>query len=187
VQEKEEEGQEADRRRQDAGGTGALTSAGPPPPGPDDHLSGEGAHAILYVDFACPACAADWAAIRRLPLSLCFRHFPMSSKHPRSPALHAAAEAAAAQGAFWEMADSLFADRGRVDDPHLWERAERFGLDLARFQADRGSEATRLRVRRDFESGVRGGVTGTPFAFVAGERIDSEVPRRLSGVRAESL
>ena len=60
----------------------------------------------------------------------------MASKHPRSPALHAAAEAAGRQGRFWEMCDSLFAERGRVDDPHLWERAERFGLDLDRFRAD---------------------------------------------------
>ncbi len=58
----------------------------------------------------------------------------MAAKHPRSPALHAAAEAAGVQGAFWEMCDSLYAERGRVDDPHLWERVERFGLDLERFE-----------------------------------------------------
>lgn len=106
----------------------------------------------------------------------------MSSKHPRSPALHMAAEAAAAQGAFWEMADSLFADRGRVDDPHLWERAERFGLDLDRFQADRASEETRLRIRRDFESGLRAGVTGTPFAFAGDLVLSGDVPRGLASL-----
>ena len=58
------------------------------------------------------------------------------------------------------MADSLFADRGRVDDPHLWERAERLGLDLERFDADRRSDAVAARVRRDFESGIRAGVSG---------------------------
>jgi protein-disulfide isomerase len=139
---------------------------------------------VVYVDFACPACAADWLEIRDLGLRLCFRHFPMASKHPRSPALHAAAEAAAAQGAFWEMADSLFADRGRVDDPHLWDRAERFGLDLKRFLADRVAEGTQLRVRRDFESGVRAGVTGTPFAFAGGEAIAAAVPSRLRAIAA---
>jgi protein-disulfide isomerase len=165
-----------------------LTSAGPPPPGEDDHLDGVGPLVVVYADFACPACAADWAAIRELPLRLLFRHFPMSSKHPRAPALHMAAEAAAAQGdVFWEMADSLFADRGHVDDPHLWERAERLGLDVERFNADRVSEETRLRVRRDFESGVRAGVTGTPFAFAEGEAIRLDLPRRLSGVAAKSL
>ena len=119
-------------------------------------MAGEGPEAIVYMDLACPACAAAWSRIRALPLRLCFRHFPMAAKHPRSPALHAAAEAAGGQGAFWEMADSLFAERGRVDDPHLWERVERFGLDRDRFQADRRSDAVAERVRRDFQSGDQG-------------------------------
>lgn len=63
------------------------------------------------------------------------------------------------------MVDSLYEDRGRVDDPHLWERARRFGLDLERFEADRRSEEVATRVRRDFESGIRGGVTGTPALY----------------------
>src|SRR5688572_31084556 len=145
-----------------------LTSAGVPPVGPDDHLDGEGPEAIVYADLGCPHCAAVWARIRELPLRLCFRHFPMAAKHPRAPALHAAAEAAGLQGAFWEMCDSLFAERGRVDDPHLWERAERLGLDLDRFQDDRRSDVVSERVRRDFESGIQAGVTGTPAAFFEG-------------------
>jgi predicted DsbA family dithiol-disulfide isomerase len=63
------------------------------------------------------------------------------------------------------MVDSLYADRGRVDDPHLWERAERLGLDLERFEADRRSEEAAARVKRDFESGIRAGVTSTPGVF----------------------
>ena len=106
----------------------------------------------------------------------------MASKHPRAPALHAAAEAAGLQGAFWEMCDSLYADRGRVDDPHLWERAERFGLDLERFERDRRSEAVAERVRRDFESGIRAGVAGTPTAFVDGRQIQGEVTERLAEI-----
>jgi protein-disulfide isomerase len=89
----------------------------------------------------------------------------VASKHPRSPALHAAAEAAGTQGRFFEMVDSLYADRGRVDDPHLWRRVEELGLDLDRFEADRRSDAVAARVRRDFESGIRAGVTGTPAIF----------------------
>jgi protein-disulfide isomerase len=89
----------------------------------------------------------------------------VASKHPRAPALHAAAEAAGRQGRFFEMVDSLYADRGRVDDPHLWERAERLGLDLERFEADRRSPAVEERVRRDFRSGLRAGVSGTPAVF----------------------
>ncbi|HEY6638810.1 MAG TPA: DsbA family protein [Solirubrobacterales bacterium] len=145
-----------------------LTSASVPPIGEDDHVAGEGVEAIVYADFGCPYCAAAWARLRELPLRLCLRHFPMGSKHPRSPALHAAAEAAGLQGAFWEMCDSLYADRGRVDDPHLWERAERFGIDLERFNRDRRSDPVRARIERDFASGIRAGVGGTPTAFVDG-------------------
>ena len=157
-----------------------LTSAEVPPVGEDDHVSGEGAEAIVYTDFGCPYCAASWARIRELPLRLCFRHFPMAAKHPRAPALHAAAEAAGLQGAFWEMCDSIYANRGRVDDPHLWERAEHFGLDLDRFNADRRSDAVEARVRRDFESGVRAGVSGTPTAFVAGRRLEGDLAQGLA-------
>jgi predicted DsbA family dithiol-disulfide isomerase len=63
------------------------------------------------------------------------------------------------------MVDSLYEDRGHTDDPHLWQRAERMGLDLERFEAGRRSEAVAARVRRDFESGIRAGVTGTPAIF----------------------
>ena len=66
------------------------------------------------------------------------------------------------------MVDSLYADRGRVDDPHLWERAERLGLDLDRFEADRRSERDRRRGSgATFESGIRAGVAGTPAVFDA--------------------
>jgi protein-disulfide isomerase len=142
-----------------------LTSAPVPPLGPEDHVSGEGALEIVYADLGCPHCAVRWAEIASGPGQIVFRHFPVASKHPRSPALHAAAEAAGAQGRFFEMVDSLYADRGRVDDPHLWERAERLGLDLERFEAERRSASVAARVRRDFESGIRAGVTSTPAIF----------------------
>jgi protein-disulfide isomerase len=120
---------------------------------------------IVYADLACPHCAAAWSEIRERPVRLVFRHFPVASKHPRAPALHAAAEAAGMQGCFFEMVDSLYEDRGRVDDPHLWERAEALGLDLERFEAERRSDEVAARVRRDFESGIRGGVVGTPAMY----------------------
>ncbi|HEX6665928.1 MAG TPA: DsbA family protein [Solirubrobacterales bacterium] len=122
---------------------------------------------MVYADLGCPRCAAAWAELVARPAAIAFRHFPLASKHPRAPALHAAAEAAGRQGAFFEMVDSLYAERGRVDDPHLWERAERFGLDLERFERDRRAEDLAARVRRDLESGLRGGVTGTPAVFDA--------------------
>ena len=145
---------------------GDLTSAAVPPIGPEDHVRGEGEAADRLRRPRLPALRRRLGGDRRAaPARLVFRHFPVASKHPRSPALHAAAEAAGRPGQFFEMVDSLYADRGRVDDPHLWERAERLGLDLERFEADRRSECGAARVRRDFESGIRAGVTGTPAVF----------------------
>src|SRR3954449_5899454 len=145
-----------------------LTSTAIPPVGPEDHVRGQGEEGmVVYADLGCPRCAAAWRRLRERPGRLVFRHFPVTSKHPRSPALHAAAEAAGLQGRFFEMVDSLYADRGRVDDPHLWRRAEDLGLDLDRFQADRREEAVVARIRRDFRSGIRAGVTGTPAVFDA--------------------
>ena len=129
---------------------GSLGSAPPPPPEAIDHVRGEGPEAIVYLDLACPRCAGTWESIADLPLRLCVRHFPVTSKRPRSPALHAAVEAAANQSesAFWSFWDSLLADRSRTDDPHLWERAQDLGLDLEQFDLDRRSAVVaRLRQR----------------------------------------
>lgn len=148
--------------------TDDLTSSSIPPVGPDDRVRGEGAQGlIVYADLGCPHCAGAWSRLRDRPGRLVFRHFPVASKHPRSPALHAAAEAAGRQERFFEMVDSLYVERGRVDDPHLWQRVEQLGLDLERFEADRRSPDTEARIRRDFRSGIRAGVTGTPAVFDA--------------------
>jgi protein-disulfide isomerase len=157
-----------------------LTSASVPPAGADDHARGTGPEAIVYVDLGCPHCAAAWAQIAALPARIVVRHFPIASKHPRAPALHAAAEAAGRQGTFFAMVDSLFADRGHVDDPHLWTRVRQLGLDLDRFEADRRSEAVQARVRRDFESGIRAGVVTTPAAFAGGRLLQAEVVAELT-------
>ena len=162
----------------------ALSSAPPAPIGGDDHVRGAGAAAIIYLDLACPRCAGLWAGIRGLPLRICVRHFPVASKRPRSPALHAAAEAAALQSeqAFWALWDSLLEDRAHVDDPHLWERVERLGLDVGRFDRDRRSDAVAERVGRDFRSGIRAGVTATPAAFVDAEAVRGELPEALEAL-----
>jgi protein-disulfide isomerase len=133
-------------------------------------VRGDGPVVVLeYGDYECPYCArADLLLAGVAGVTRVFRHFPVVSKHPRARVLAAAAEAAALQGAFWEMHDSLFADQGRLDDPHLWERARRLGLDLERFEADRRSAAVAARVERDFRSAVRAGVVRTPTLFVDG-------------------
>ena len=141
-------------------------------------MRGSGRELILYLDLGCPHCAATWAQVSSRPLRLVFRHFPVASKHPRAPALHAAAEAVALQGAeeaFWAFVDSIYGDQGRVDDPHLWERVEMLGLDVERFDRDRRSTATAERVRRDFQGGIRAGVAGTPAVFVDGTAVAGDL------------
>ena len=98
--------------------------------------------------------------------------FPGDEQTTRSPALHAAAEAVGRQSAdaFWPFWDSLVSDRAHTDDPYLWQRVEDLGLDLDRFEADRRSSEVEERVRRDFRSGIRAGVVGTPSAFVEAAR-----------------
>ena len=122
---------------------------------------------IVYGDYECPYCAAELVKLEGV--TMVFRHVPVVSKHPRSRRLAAAAEAAGIQGRFWQMHDSLFADQGHLDDPHLWERARSLGLDLDRFESDRRSDAVAERVQRDFKSGIAAGVMKTPTLFRLGE------------------
>jgi len=83
------------------------------------------------------------------------------------------------------MHELLFSDQGRLEDPHLWDRARELGLDLGRFEADRRSDAVRDRVRRDFQSGVRAGVVTTPTLFYDGHlysgQLDADALSALEG------
>ena len=169
------------------GGSG-LGSAPLPPVGPGDHVRGpeDAPLVIVYGDYECPFCAALELRLREVPLRIAFRHFPVRASHPRAlPAAHAA-EAAARQDAFWPMHDALFADQAHLEDPHLWARAGALGLDVARFEADRRSEAVAARVSADFRGGVRAGVPTTPTLIVEGElhagRPDAALWGRLSAL-----
>jgi protein-disulfide isomerase len=150
-----------------------LGSAPLPPLQADDHVRGPAEAPLLfeYADFECHFCRLAHLRLAGLAVRRVFRHFPVRSKHPRAWATACAAEAAALQGRFWEMHDSLYADQGRLDDPHLWARAEALGLDVQRFDADRRSEPVLARVTRDFQSGIRAGVVTTPTLFFAGETL----------------
>jgi protein-disulfide isomerase len=166
-----------------------LGSAPVPGLSEDDHVRGPaGAPLVIeYADFECPFCAAVTVKLADARLQRAFRHFPVRSSHPRAWAAACAAEAAGMQGHFWEMHDMLFADQGRLEDPHLWERATKLGLDLERFDADRRSEPVIQRVRRDFESGVRAGVVTTPTLFAGGRKYAGHVdPDELAQLEGSS-
>jgi protein-disulfide isomerase len=157
-----------------------LRSAPVPGPRDDDHVRGpDGAPLVLfYGDFACPRCAVAHERLREAPVRVAFRHFALKAKHPRAVPLAHAAEAAGAQGAFWTFCDALYADQGRLEDPHLWARCEALGLDLERFERDRRDAPVAERVQRDVRDALRGGATATPTVWIAqddGDLLDTMV------------
>jgi protein-disulfide isomerase len=138
---------------------------------------------IVYADFECPYCAALHQRLAQARARVVFRHFPVRSSHPRAWAAACAAEAAGRQGHFWEMHDRLFADQARLEDPHLWQRAQALGLELQRFDSDRRDADILARVKRDFQSGVRAGIVSAPAAFAWREAHADRIDRRtLAGL-----
>lgn len=138
-----------------------------------DHVRGQqdAPLVVVYADFTCPRCAVAAQRLGDARVRTAFRHLALESRHPRAVVLARAAEAAGAQGAFWTFHDSLYADQGRTDDPHLWSRAEQLGLDLDRFEHDRRADWTLERVKGDVHDAVRAGATTTPTVFGGGESV----------------
>jgi len=151
-----------------------------------DHVRGpDGAPLVfVYADFTCPHCALTHARLEEMDVRRVFRHLALRTKHPRSVALAHAAEAAARQDAFWAFHDSLYADQGRLDDPHLWERCEALGLDVDRFEADRRSADVAARVQRDVREAVMAGAMTTP-TLVGGDQAAARLVATMPRVRNE--
>lgn len=144
-----------------------------------DHIRGmAGATVTLveYADFECPFCGQAEPAIRELlaregdDLRYVFRHLPLSDVHPRARLAAEAAEAAGAQGAFWEMHDLLFAHQAELSQLDLHRYAEELGLDGERFREDLREGRHAERVEADVASADASGVSGTPSFFVNGRR-----------------
>ena len=148
-----------------------------PPLSAEDHVDGpERAELelVMYGDFQCPYSQAAYPIIRSLRdrlagrLLFAFRHFPLGDVHPDAQRAAEAAEAAGAQGAFWEMHDRLFEAHGALGREDLIHYAGELALDTDRVAAELDSSAHASRVRRDLDGGVAGGVAGTPAFFVGG-------------------
>ena len=101
-----------------------------------------------------------------------FRHLPVTDVHPYAQVAAEAAEAASAQGRFWEMHDRLFAHQDSLDRDAVIDHAQALGLDLDRFVDDLQERVHAEHVRLDAESAAAAGVTGTPTFFVNGLRHD---------------
>jgi len=151
----------------------------------EDHVQGlESAPITLveYGDYECPHCAAAYPIIKRVQkklgpkLRFVFRNFPLSNMHPVAESAAEAAEAAGAQGKFWEMHDAIFENQERFgQDDLLEDLAEDLKLDIRRFESDLASSKFKEHVRKDFMGGVKSGVNGTPTLFINGERFDEAV------------
>src|SRR5688572_9853075 len=151
------------------------------PVGPRDHILGPPDAPVTlveYGDFECPYCAAAHVIIKQVieimgrQLRFVFRHFPLTQIHPHAEPAAEAAEAAGAQGQFWEMHDLLYENQPRLDPISLATYAQTLDLDIDRFVRELETGVHRSRVRDDFISGVRSGVNGTPAFFINGMRYD---------------
>jgi len=147
------------------------------PVNPTDHVRGDPQARITvveYGDFECPMCRSAEPAVRLLlethtaAVRLVFRHLPVESAHSHALVAAEAAEAAGAQGRFWEMHDLLLKQGAHLERGALDKYAATIGLDLASFKASLDDEIYRQRVREQLDGAARSHVRGTPAFFVNG-------------------
>lgn len=168
-----------------------------------DHISGPADAPLTlveYGDYQCPHCRLVHLNMKQLrerlghQLRYVYRHLPVTSLHPQAQLAAEAAEAAAAQGKFWEMHDLLF-ERQQIDRNHLLQYAAEIGLDVAQFQHDLDEHMYADHIQEDFRTGLSSGVNGTPTFFVNGERYDGawdlesllELIEKPLGIRVQLL
>ena len=133
---------------------------------------------VEYGDFECPHCGRAHPIVQGIrrymgeQLRFVFRHFPLAEAHPNAQSAAEAAEAAGAQGRFWEMHDILFRNQAALEPENLLLYAARVGVDAQRVARELVAGTWTKKVRDDFRGGVRSGVNGTPTFFVNGVRYD---------------
>jgi protein-disulfide isomerase len=155
--------------------------------GKSDHAQGaENAPVTVveYGDYQCPYCADVHSMIQSIAkimganLRFVFRHMPLKDMHPWAQYAAEAAEAAGAQGKFWEMHDAIYDHQSDLDSDLLHALALTLRLDMPRFEADMEARRYRPRVERDFMGAMRSGVAATPTFFINGERYEGILQQR---------
>jgi protein-disulfide isomerase len=151
----------------------------------DDHVRGPADARVTvleYGDYECPYCRGAFRDVRLLvdehpaDIRFVFRNFPIPELHPHAEQAAEAAEAAGAQGKFWDMHDLLLQPYSQLDTDSLVTYAELIGLDIARFRQEVTGRAYAARIRADIAEGIRNGVNATPKFYVNGLRVDGKVP-----------
>ncbi len=158
----------------------------------DHHRGAVGAPVTLvqFGDYSCPhtrAAEAQLAELRREMgdrLDLVFRHLPIEDAHPDAPVAAEAAEAAGAQGKFWEMHDRLMADSDTLPVPELVAHAQALDLDIERFENDLRYHVHAPAVAADVDSARRSGAPGTPAFYLDGELLGETLQN--AGISADS-
>jgi Na+/H+ antiporter NhaA len=143
-----------------------------------DHIRGPDTAPVTvveYGDFECPFCGQAEPAVRRLladhgDVRYVWRHLPLTDVHPRAELAAEAAEAAADQGAFWEMHDLMMAHQDELRPADLLRYAEQLNLDVDRFRDNLRRHERAARVADDVESASLSAVSGTPTFFINGRR-----------------
>jgi hypothetical protein len=144
-----------------------------------DHIRGSATAPVTlleYGDYECPYCGQAEVAIRQLldsfgdDLRYVWRHLPLNDVHSHAQMAAEAAEAAAAQGAFWEMHDTLIAHGDELTPPDIRRYAQELGLDAERLWEDVRRRRFAARVDEDVTSADASGVAGTPTFFINGRR-----------------
>jgi len=159
-----------------------------------DHLRGSEDAAVTvveYGDFECPYCGRAEPAVRELladfgDVGYVWRHLPLSDVHPNAQLAAEAAEAAAEQGAFWEMHDALLDHQDDLRPRDLFAYAEQLGLDVERVRDDLDRHRWASRIEEDVDSADISGVTGTPTFFINGRKHDGayDIAALSAAVRA---
>ena len=136
---------------------------------------------LEYGNFECIHCGRAYPTIKEVRkvlgdnLRFVFRHFPTVRTHPHSLRAAEAAEAAAAQGKFWEMHDQLFKHQHALDDHHLSRYARRIGLDDEQFTRDMSENTFLKQIEADYNRSLFDEhVTGTPTFYINEERYTGE-------------
>lgn len=134
-----------------------------------------------FADLQCPACAQANPAVEQLveeykdKVKFVFRHFPLNI-HPNGKDASYAAEAAGAQGKFFEMANLLYQKQSEwstLPDPYsqFTVYVRELGLNEEEFASTYRNDERKARVAQDTADGNVLGVSATPTFFFNDEQI----------------